>query len=267
MEPFLKWAGGKRWLVSRPEFDVGLITGRYIEPFLGGGASFFHLAPSRSILSDLNADLIELYRVVRDDPAGLRQAMQTHQNRHSSDYYYEVRAEKPSDEVGRAARFLYLNRTCFNGLYRVNLNGQFNVPKGTKSLVLSRDEDFIEASKRLAGADIRCGDFEVVIDEAKEGDFLFVDPPYTVKHNVNGFIKYNERIFRWEDQIRLRDALARASERGAQIFMTNADHASVRALYDGILNYSSVSRHSVLASDSSNRGQTTEALFRSSPRI
>ncbi|MBP6546259.1 MAG: Dam family site-specific DNA-(adenine-N6)-methyltransferase [Phenylobacterium sp.] len=265
MDPFLKWAGGKRWLMSRPEFRLTPIEGRYIEPFLGGGASFFHLQPSSSILSDLNAELIELYGVVRDHPEELRELMWGHQRLHSEPHYYSVRAIVPADPLNRAARFLYLNRTCFNGLYRVNLRGEFNVPKGTKSLVISEDETFIAASNCLKRAELRCGDFESAVDEAVEGDFLFIDPPYTVKHNVNGFVKYNEQMFRWEDQTRLRDSVVRARRRGARILMTNADHASLRSLYEGVLTYSSISRNSVLASASANRGPTTEAILSFEP--
>lgn len=222
---------------------------------------FFHVAPAKGRLSDLNADLIELYEVVRDSPAELLAAMEKHQKAHSNDHYYALRSRKPTEKLARAARFLYLNRTCWNGLYRVNLAGEFNVPRGTKESVVFPGEDFRVFSKHLEGMELACCDFADTIATAEEGDFLFVDPPYTVKHNLNGFVKYNERLFSWDDQVRLRDAVVEAAKRGVYVAMTNADHESVRALYVDRLDYRPLSRASVLAADSQRRGKTTEALF------
>lgn len=260
-EPFLKWAGGKRWLVASGLFPTPDKYSRFIEPFVGGGAIFFHLSPKAAVISDLNEDLIELYKTMRDSPEELHAEMACHQSAHSDNYYYKTRNDVPETPLARAARFLYLNRTCWNGLYRVNLAGRFNVPRGTKDTVLFEGENFLTFSQALKGADIRCSDFEEIIDEAEKGDFLFVDPPYTVKHNVNGFLKYNEKIFRWEDQIRLKNSIDRATKRGAYVVMTNADHQSVRDLYADVLDYASIERHSVLAGAASRRGLTTEALF------
>jgi DNA adenine methylase len=259
--PFLKWAGGKRWLVQSQQLPLPKEYNRYIEPFLGGGAIFFHLLPRKSIVSDVNEELIELYTVIRDRPAALMRAMQAHHAVHSKRYYYKTRANIPTDKVGRAARTMYLNRTCWNGLYRVNLKGSFNVPIGTKSSVIFDNDDFNMISKYLKHADIRCSDFEPIIAEAISGDFVFVDPPYTVKHNINGFLKYNENIFSWNDQVRLRGAVADAIRRGAAVVVTNADHESVRDLYKDICDYRSVARASVLAGEAARRGQTTEAIF------
>jgi DNA adenine methylase len=260
-DPFLKWAGGKRWLVKSDQLPRPASYRRYIEPFLGGGAVFFHLSPETALLSDVNAELIHLYSVLRDEPVGLMDEMRRHHARHSREYYYEVRASTPSDSIMRAARTLYLNRTCWNGLYRVNRNGSFNVPMGTKTSVVFEDDDFEAISSRLKVADIRCCDFAETISEAKEGDFLFVDPPYTVQHNLNGFIKYNENIFSWEDQARLRNAIASAIGLGVSVVLTNADHESVRDLYAGLCEYRAISRQSILAGEAARRGPTTEALF------
>ncbi|MGC6331393.1 DNA adenine methylase [Rhizorhabdus sp. FW153] len=260
-DPFLKWAGGKRWLAASGELPVPREYVRYVEPFLGGGAMFFHLKPATAILSDINAELIELYAVVRDQPEALRRLMAAHQQQHSTDYYYSTRAAVPCSQIERAARTLYLNRTCWNGLYRVNLRGEFNVPIGTKTTVLFADETFEVASEALRGANLMCCDFETTIETTGVGDFIFIDPPYTVQHNLNGFLKYNERIFSWADQIRLRDCVAAAITRGAAVAVTNADHESVRALYSGICEYRQLRRSSVLAGDANRRGQTTEALF------
>lgn len=261
VEPFLKWAGGKRWLARSKQLPRPKSFNRYIEPFLGGGAIFFFLRPPHAILADINAELIELYSVIRDHPDELMVLMRAHHEAHTSDHYYQMRATIPDDRLARAARTMYLNRTCWNGLYRVNLKGMFNVPIGTKSSVVFEDDDFTRIAKVLRNADIRCCDFEETIAEAKKGDFLFVDPPYTVRHNANGFIKYNENIFSWNDQVRLRDAIADAVQRGVAVVLTNADHASVRELYQDVCAYRSVARASVLAGERSRRGATTEALF------
>lgn len=258
--PFLKWAGGKRWLAASTLLPIPKQFDRYIEPFVGGGAIFFRLSPERSIISDINEELINLYRVLRDMPFDLETLMTEHQSRHSAAHYYEVRSSTPLEKLPRAARTLYLNRTCWNGLYRVNLKGEFNVPIGTKKTVIIDGENFLDISITLRRSDIRCQDFEVPINEAKKGDFLFIDPPYTVKHNLNGFLKYNEKIFGWSDQVRLRDAVMAAAERGAAIVVTNADHISVRDLYTGF-EYKKLARTSILSADAKRRGKTSEAMF------
>lgn len=260
MLPFLKWAGGKRWLVQSGQLQTPSHYERFIEPFLGGGAVFFSLEPERALLSDVNPELIELYEIVRDEPERLRTILEWHQEKHSTAHYYAIRNRRYRDKVWRAARTLYLNRTCWNGLYRLNRKGEFNVPIGTKTAILI-EESFAEASALLAGATLVCQDFEHTIGEAAEGDFLFVDPPYTAKHNLNGFLKYNESIFSWNDQMRLRDACLRAAERGAWVVVTNADHESLRALYDECALYTPLTRQSVLAANPVFRSRTTEALF------
>ena len=260
--PFLKWAGGKRWLVERhadlfPEFD-----GEYIEPFLGGGSVFFHLQPEHAYLSDTNSDLIQCYRQIRDDHKGVIACLKEHQLSHSESHYYKIRAADFNDPSEKAAKFLYLNRTCFNGLYRVNKLGAFNVPIGTKTKVFDPNEDFEAVVEALGRAELSNCDFEISIDRAKEGDFLFVDPPYTVKHNTNGFLKYNEKIFSWDDQERLKAALVRAAERGAKVLMTNAAHESVLALYAEVGQIQRVSRASVLAGKRAARGTFEEIVVR-----
>jgi len=259
--PFLKWAGGKRWLVANDSLPIPAKYKRYVEPFLGSGAVYFHLKPPSALLSDSNEELIRLYKALRDAPAAMQSKMAVHQRNHCKEYYYKMRAAEPRSEVTRAARTLYLNRTCWNGLYRVNLAGEFNVPIGTKSSVVFEQDDFDAISSMLASAELRCSDFETIIDTCEKGDFLFVDPPYTVQHNLNNFLKYNERIFSWDDQVRLRDAIARAIGRSVCVVVTNADHASVRKLYRSMTRYKKLRRQSVLAGDASKRGGTSEALF------
>lgn len=259
-KPFLKWAGGKRWLVERYLDVFPRFEGKYFEPFLGGGSVFFSLLPERAVLSDTNARLIECYSAIRDQHADVIDALQIHQEKHCRDYYYETRAQSLSGSAERAAQFLYLNRTCFNGLYRVNKKGQFNVPLGTKTKVIDEDEDFEGLAAALKNVELRTCDFEETLDRARAGDFVFVDPPYTVKHNLNGFLKYNEKIFSWEDQIRLRDAVVRAKERGVTVLLTNAAHWSVVDLYKGIGTSRHLTRASVLSGKSDARGSVDELL-------
>jgi DNA adenine methylase len=258
--PFLKWAGGKRWLASSNRLPRPDGYDRYIEPFLGGGAVFFALRPTTALLADINLELINLYRVIRDQPIAFKDALEEHQRSHSNAYYYQVRDSDPEDTIGRAARMLYLNRTCWNGLYRVNKNGAFNVPRGTKDSVVMSGEDFSVISEQLNNAELCCEDFEQTIDKAQANDFLFVDPPYTVNHNANGFLKYNEKIFSWSDQVRLHAALLKAGERGVSIVVTNADHETIHDLYEGFA-YTRLDRSSILSAKKEYRGKTSEALF------
>jgi len=259
--PFLKWAGGKRWLANNSAFSVPTYDGRYIEPFLGSGSIFFSLRPKQSILSDLNKELISTYGSLRDEHEKVLSYLKVHARKHSKKYYYKIRDQfRPRSSSSRAAKFLYLNRTCWNGLYRVNLNGRFNVPKGTKSKVILETDDFASVSRALKGAKLLCSDFEAIIDGANEGDFIYADPPYTVRHNMNGFIKYNEVLFSWEDQRRLSSALVRASKRGAKFVLSNADHMSVRDLYANVASIKTVNRASIISGDRDARGITTELL-------
>lgn len=237
------------------------ISGRYIEPFLGGGAVFFALQHQNSLLSDVNTELINAYVAIREDYERVYSLLKLHQARHSADYFYQMRDYRPLCEFRKAARFIYLNRTCWNGLYRVNRQGQFNVPIGTKTSVLMPTDDWHQLSKLLATAEIACSDFECTITMAEEGDLVFADPPYTVKHNHNGFIKYNDSLFSWNDQIRLRDALWAAKCRGARIILTNANHESIRELYQKHFHLESVTRASVLAGSAAHRGRYEELLI------
>lgn len=257
--PPLKWAGGKRWFVSNYKDLLPKKFNKYIEPFLGSGAVFFSVQPERALISDLNPELINLYEVIRDEPLKLENKLKEHQRKHSTEYYYAMRALQPRNKITAAARTLYLNRTCWNGLYRVNLQGEFNVPKGTKDNVVLATDDFVSISKSLKFTDIKCQDFELSIESAEEDDFLFVDPPYTVAHNNNGFVKYNQNLFKWEDQIRLRDALERAQLRGAKVLVTNAAHKSVVDIYKNF-NLITVDRAGVIAGAASARGRFQELV-------
>ena len=262
IEPFLKWAGGKRWLVNQYLHLFPKEFNRYIEPFFGSGAVFFALKPKRPYLSDINFELIETYKALKTDWKKVKSLLMIHHRKHTNDYYYQVRSSKPRNQFSRAAKFIYLNRTCWNGLYRVNLKGEFNVPIGTKEKAILDTDNFEYTSEVLKNAQLKSVDFEKMVNTAKEGDFLFVDPPYTVKHNDNNFIKYNEKLFSWDDQTRLSKTLLRAKERGALILVTNAHHPLLVDLYKDHFNLIGITRHSVIAANSINRGKVEELLIR-----
>lgn len=260
--PFLKWAGGKRWLISSHDELFPNEFGRYYEPFLGSAAVFFRLTPTKATLGDTNSDLIDCYIAIRDSWQKVEKLLRQHQDNHSHFHYEKIRASRPSSIEGKAARFIYLNRTCWNALYRVNLKGEFNVPIGTKTNVLLNTDDFEAIAKQLKHVTLATSDFEVLVNRARSGDFVFADPPYTVKHNFNGFVKYNERIFRWEDQVRLSKCLRRASDRGVHVLSTNANHPSIVDLYRDHFSLLPVKRRSVIAADSKFRGHYDELIIK-----
>ena len=239
-----------------PDFE-----GRYIEPFLGGGAVFFHLAPKTAILSDVNAKLIDTYKAVKSDWQSVVSVLADMHKKHSKEFYYEERSRVQQSLSTRAAQFIYLNRTCFNGLYRENLAGKFNVPIGTKCQVIMADDNFEEASKILQNASLHACDFEDTLMEARKGDLVFLDPPYTTAHNVNGFVKYNQKIFSWQDQERLQRCVAAASRRGARIVLTNANHDSIHTLYESHGLPKILDRASVISGSNSARTKTSEVLY------
>lgn len=262
MVPFLKWAGGKRWLAKEHSNLFPDSYETYIEPFVGSGAVFFSLQSKKSIINDKNSLLIKTYKSIKRDWRRVVELLEMHQANHSKDYYYEIRGKGESDDFKSAARFIYLNRTCWNGLYRVNRNGQFNVPIGTKSNVILDSDDFQEIAKKLKNTKIENSDFEKIIENAKEGDFLFIDPPYTVKHNNNGFVKYNENIFSWKDQVRLKESVETAIKNRAKVIVTNANHESILDLYDGIGEIITVSRKSVISGKAEARGAVEEVIIK-----
>lgn len=262
--PFLKWAGGKRWFVQNHATILPRHYRRYIEPFLGGGSVFFHLQPAHAVLGDINPEVIAAYDGIRLDWRRIRSSLAYRQRAHDADdeYYYRLRARVPSNPLEVASRMIYLNRTCFNGIYRVNRQGQFNVPRGTKDSVLRETDDFEAIAGLLKRAELRVADFEQLIDEAEKGDLVFADPPYTVRHNYNGFVKYNEVLFHWRDQERLAMALRRARKRGAKVVCTNANHDSVRDLYEGHgFELRVVKRPSAVSADVDSRRQFEELII------
>lgn len=263
---FLKWPGGKRWLVQQHSHLLPKAFHTYIEPFLGAGSVFFYLCPERAILGDKNAALINLYQSLKDDWRTVYEDLERHQTQHyksPEQHYYQVRMDVPLDSVRQASRLLYLNRTCFNGIYRVNKKGEFNVPKGSKDTVVFEGESFEQLSRMLQKAELVAGDFEPLIKRAKSGDFVFCDPPYTVRHNCNGFRKYNEVLFSWSDQERLARELEQAAVRGVKIVCTNANHPSIRELYrSSCFHQMPVTRFSSISADGASRRVFEELIVR-----
>jgi DNA adenine methylase len=259
-QPFLKWAGGKRWLFRRYRHLFPARIERLLDPFVGGGSSLFYLQPTSALLSDLNGDLVDLYTAVRTDPRRVTRLLIRYHHSHCKKFYYAARAKKPNELFKKAAWLLYLNRTCWNGLFRVNLRGEFNVPIGTKTKVFSSIDELDWASTLLNKATVRHSDFERVIDCAVEGDVVFADPPYFEKDESQRFLKYNSAVFSWPDQLRLRNALLRARDRGATCFITNANHGSLVKLYKRYGSILEISRHSVLSGANHGRGLDHEIL-------
>ena len=257
--PLIKWPGGKRTLAQAILKFAPDQYGTYYEPFFGGGAVFFALQPVKSVLSDANLELINAYMHIRDHREELLNAMRLLNN--SEDDYYLVRASSPGTPLSRAARTLYLTRLAFNGIHRVNLQGHFNVPYGHKTHLSTIDEGhLIRVSKALRNAIFRSGDFQEITRVANSGDFIYFDPPYTVAHATNGFIKYNERIFSWQDQERLASHAISLALRGCRVIVSNADHPSLHELYRDFERHV-IERPSVIAASSKYRRQITECIF------
>jgi DNA adenine methylase len=259
--PFLRWAGSKR---AHLHHLLDLLPGSfntYWEPFLGSGALFFLLRPHRAVLSDACGPLVSTFRAVRDGPeAVLRQLGQPKVDK---DSYYRLRAAQPPDRFGRAAQFIYLNKTCWNGLYRVNSEGRFNVPYGrpkTDNIVEPANLRACSAALRREGVHLAVHDFAAALDGVGRGDLVYLDPPYVTRHNNNGFVDYNEKLFSWRDQERLARLANGLVRRGAHVLVSNADHDDVVALF-AQFRHVPFSRSSTLASDATKRGQVREALF------
>lgn len=208
-KPFLKWAGGKKWFVNQERDRLLLDFNRYIEPFLGGGSVFFYINPQQAILSDINAELVNAYICLRDEFESVYKKLHIHQIHNSEEYYYIIRDRQTRTNATSAARTIYLNKACFNGVYRVNRDGKFNVPYGkVKNLIFDRNA-LQESSIALRGTEILCQDFEATIDQAEQNDFIFCDPPYAVLNEDNRFVSYTANLFSWNDQVRLSHALVK----------------------------------------------------------
>lgn len=262
VEPFLRWAGGKTWLIKY--FNIIMKSqhfNNYIEPFLGGGAVFFALElQGNAYLSDLNKDLIDTYTTIKINPQSVIDVLEQYKN--SEDFYYRIRARQPQTSHEAAARFIYLNQTSYNGLYRVNRQGKYNVPYGYRSKAFLEREKLLQASRYLQNAELMHGDFDACRDRIHEGDLIFLDPPYTVSHNNNGFIKYNKRLFSLEDQRRLSRFIDYIKEQGAYYILTNAANQTINDIFtkENDIRYE-FTRASLIGGENAVRGQISEYIF------
>jgi DNA adenine methylase len=236
LDPFLRWAGGKRrlvpFLLKALPSDIGSLT--YNEPFVGAGALFLALRPRKARLSDANAHLIDCYSYVCWKPDQIADYLSAHSAKTGKRYYYEVRDKynRASASAAQAARFIYLNKTCFNGIFRVNVQGEFNVPYGHKNppLLPSRKE-LRAASALLKGATLRISDFSTSLAALGKNDFVYLDPPYPPINGTSYFTHYTADRFGERDQEALADSVKALDARGAKFMMSNADTKLIRSLY------------------------------------
>lgn len=233
-EPILKWAGGKRQLLGELLPIVPKYTGKYIEPFFGGGAMFFALAPEHAILSDCNEELISLYKTIRKYPHQVINELMSYKN--TEEDYYNIRGKdwKTLSRVEAAARMIFLNKTGFNGLYRVNLQGRFNVPyaKNPKTQFCNKDQ-IIRASHALIGKIILCGNYKKILRKyAEPGDFIFLDPPYFQVTEKETFLRYTSDKFYENDQEELAELVNDLYDMGCHLMITNSNHPRIYDLYN-----------------------------------
>lgn len=232
VRPLLKWAGGKTRLLSVLRRSVPRSFRRYFEPFMGGGALFFDLAPADAVLSDSNPELISCYEVVRDAPDALIEELSHY--RISEAEFYRIRGLDPHDltPIGRAARLVYLNKTCYNGLYRVNKGGRFNTPFGHYKRVALFDEDNLRrASALLKNAALVCQDYQLALGSAREGDFVYFDPPYMPVGKYSDFKRYTKERFHDSDHVRLAETYIALAQRGCFVLLSNSYHETIAKLY------------------------------------
>lgn len=242
-QPILKWAGGKRQLLDVIVNKIPNEVNCYFEPFLGGGAVLFGYRPDKAIINDFNKELVNMYRVIQNYPDSLAELLTEHQKSHCKEYYYTVRNfdrdeneySKLSD-VEKAARMIYLNKTCYNGLYRVSSKGYFNTPIGRYVNPKIVDRENILAISRYFNEnkiEIFCGDFKDVLKDAKKGDFVYLDPPYQPMSKSSSFTEYTDVGFTYEDQIRLKEECDRLDKTGVKFLLSNSDSPLMHSLYDG----------------------------------
>lgn len=261
VKPFLRWAGGKSWIIKylRPLLSKQSFR-NYHEPFLGGGAVFFSLTHQGStFLSDSNQELIETYISIRDNVNEVISLLREYPN--EKDFYYNLRDTCPLDSIKKAARFIYLNQTSFNGIYRVNLKGKYNVPYGYRKKTILNEIELKIASSKLQGVELKYCDFGITHSRIEKDDLVFIDPPYTVSHNNNGFIKYNQKIFLLEDQYRLSKLIDEIKNKKAFYILTNAAHDKIFEIFDKGDLLIHVERANLLGGKNAQRGHVDEFLF------
>jgi len=271
-KPFVKWAGGKRQLISVIEKQIPSEFGTYYEPFLGGGAVFFHLLSKnpdmRCKVSDLNSDLILAYITIRDKLDELLLSLKHHSRnyqKNSDSYYYGIRDSEPVNQIDKVSRLLFLNRTCFNGLYRVNSKGKFNVPLGRYSNPnIVNEENLITVSQILQSKKIQfsCRDFSAVLSEAKKGDFVYFDPPYQPVSDTSNFTSYTNRDFTYSDLEKLVEISQKLSDKDCRVMLSNSNSNEVRELFSKEWMIIEVSANRAINSNSSKRTGQKELLIK-----
>lgn len=265
VKPFLRWAGGKTWLQKNIHQYLPSRINNYHEPFLGGGSIFINLKSTgniknQSFLSDRNKELINSFEVIKTELEPLIDLLKKYHNK--KDFYYYLRNQNYDNKVQRAAQFIFLNRTSFNGIYRVNLRGEYNVPYGFKTYKTLFDfENFYRLGKLFEDSVFKSIDFEETLDKVERNDLVFLDPPYTVAHENNGFIKYNQKIFAWEDQIRLLDYIEALKYKQAYFILTNAAHENIDNLFKNIGKKIIVNRYSAVGGAGAKRKKISEYLY------
>jgi DNA adenine methylase len=269
---FIKWAGGKKQLLPEIEKRIPNKFNNYFEPFVGGGAVMFLVAsklnPKKIIISDINKELIITYKIVKERPNELIELLKKHKKNHDKNYYYEIRElgnnpENNLSDLEIAGRFIYLNKTCFNGLYRVNSKGSFNVPIGSyKNPNIVPKEDILNASKLLQKDDIKAMSFENVINYAKNGDFVYFDPPYLPLSKTSSFTSYTKNSFSKDDHKKLSDVFKKLDKIGCFVMLSNSYHPYIEKLYSGFnFNIETVKASRAINCNGSGRGKINELLI------
>lgn len=240
-KPFVKWAGGKRQLIPILNENLPKSFGTYYEPFIGGGALLFHILTERNAqkcsISDLNSDLVLTYTTIRDKIDELVSSLKNHEKNYQEDsktYYYSVRESNPRSEIEKTSRLLFLNRTCFNGLYRVNSKGKFNVPLGryTNPNIVNEDNlRSVSAILNTSKVTIKCRDFESVLRDAKKGDLIYFDPPYQPVSDTANFTSYTNKSFTYEDLNRLAELCLKLDSKGCKVLLSNSDSKEVAKIF------------------------------------
>ena len=258
--PFLKWAGGKTQLLDELIKRVPQTFNTYYEPFIGGGALYFAIAPSSAVIADINDDLVNVYEIVRDNPEELLEALSTYKN--DKVFYYDVRSQDQNalNPIDRAARLIYLNRTCFNGLYRVNKSGQFNVPFAAyKNPNIIQTDRIMAASNTLKGTQVFYASFEEVLIGAGRGDFIYLDPPYYPIDVYSDFKRYNKEQFYKEDHQKLADLYDELTQRGCYVMLSNSDTEFTRELFKK-WRVDTIYAKRMINSDAAKRGKVAEII-------
>ncbi len=265
--PFLKWAGGKARLMAQFQPWMPEDFNHYFEPFVGGGAVYFTMRPPEATLTDVNPRLIECYTAIRDEPIALMDELAKHRSRHCKDHYYRCRtrmnAPRGLNAVSRAALMIYLNKTCFNGLYRENSRGEFNVPMGSyKSPNIFNPDHIFAVSAQLQSTNLRVASFEHVLESAEPGDFVYFDPPYVPLTETSSFTNYSKGGFDMSMQHKLARIFDELSRRGCYVMLSNSDTPAVRELFEG-WRIIGIQASRAINSRASARGPVGEVLVRS----